>query len=119
MFDQSPATVRAHQPVTLWWRWDALTRAQVEDHIEAARYEIYLDGVRIYAQQQTDIIYLSSDGIYRVSWYSEVGALSTGTHIAERFLSWTRQIFDGWDTYGPGGEIETEYDRCEIIVQSP
>jgi hypothetical protein len=46
-----------------------------------------------------------------------VGVLSPGEHLASRALAWSRMIFDGWDTFGPGGEIETEYHTCTIIVQ--
>lgn len=117
MFDQSPQYVQIGQPVVLWWRWDASTRAQVEDHIAAASYEIYLDGVRIEADRMSEIEFLSDEQFYRVSWYATVGVLSPGKHFTERFLSWARKITDGWETFGPGGKTETESHNCEIIVR--
>lgn len=117
MFDESPVYVNANQPVILWWRWDALTAKLVNDHINASIYEIYLDGQRVYAEQMSDIEYISNKQFYRVSWYATVGLLSPGKHLAERYLSWTSRISDGWNTFGPGGEIETEHDICEIIVR--
>ena len=117
MFDQSPVSIKEHQPATLQWRWDALTTALVEEHIQTATYEIYLDGVRIQPEQMSEIQYLSDKQYYRVYWSAFIGALSPGKHRAERYLSWSRQISDGWETYGPGGKIESEYHYCDIIVR--
>ncbi len=117
MFNQSPQYVKIGQPVILWWRWDASTREQVEKHMHAATYEIYLDGNPIQADQVSQIEYLSDKQYYRVSWYASVGVLSPGSHHAERYLTWDRQITDGWETFGPGGNTESESHDCEIIVQ--
>lgn len=114
--NDSPTFVASGQPVTLVWKWTALTAEQVQDHIEAGIYTIMLDGEVIEAQRQGDIVYDSEAGTYSVSWYADVGVLSDGEHYALRRLSWRRQIFDGWDTYGPGGDIENEADGCTIIV---
>ena len=117
MFKQSPVYVQQFQPVILQWRWDALTSELVQDHIQAAIYEIYLDGKRINAEKMSDIQYLSDKKYYRVYWSATVGVLSPGKHRAERYLSWTQKISDGWNTFGPGGKIETESDYCDIIVR--
>jgi hypothetical protein len=117
MFNASPTYVDQNQPVTLKWIWTALTEEQVKDHIDSGIYEIFLDGERIKAEGMSDIHYLQDKKYYEVYWYANVGILSPGTHRAERYLYWLRQISDGWDTYGPGGKIESEYHYCDIIVQ--
>ena len=117
--DLSPVTIRAHQPVTLWWHWDTLTPQQAQDHLDAVHFEIYLDGVFINPSRQTDILYVPDEGVYRVSWYAEVGALPTGTHLASRLWEWSTRIFDGWDYYGPGTSTVSEYHECVIIVRPP
>jgi serine/threonine protein kinase len=117
MFDASPAYVKQNQPVILKWRWTALTEKQVKDHIDSGMYEIFLDGERIKPEGMSDIQYNKDEKYYEVYWYANVGVLSPGKHRAERYLYWLRQISDGWDTYGPGGKIESEYHYCEIIVQ--
>jgi hypothetical protein len=121
MFKESPVTVRAHQPVILKWDWDAVTEQYVRDHIEAALYEIRLDGRLIhagYTSPAIEQVYNERLGstVWRYSWYAEVGALTLGTHRAERYLAWKWKIFDGWDYYGPGSSIETEWDYCDILV---
>ena len=67
MFDESPIYVKQHQPVIIWWRWDAKTVAQVQDHLEAAQYKILLDGDEITAERQTGIEYLNDKGVFQMS----------------------------------------------------
>jgi hypothetical protein len=117
MYDQSPIYVKPNQPVVLKWRWSASTEEQVREHIKAGIYEIFLDGDRIKAEGMSEIQYLLDKKYFEVYWYANVGVLSSGRHRAERYLYWLHQISDGWDTYGPGGNIESEYHYCEIIVQ--
>jgi tRNA A-37 threonylcarbamoyl transferase component Bud32 len=117
MDGESPVYVERGRPVTLVWTWTAAQANLIQDHIETASYEIYLDGERIEAERMGEIEYVSDKNWYTVSWFADVGVLSEGEHVAERRLSWSRQISDGWDTYGPGGEIETEAHTCTIIVQ--
>ncbi len=117
MFDKSPVYVRQHQPVIIWWRWDAKSEDLVRDHLAAAHYRILLDGVEITAESMSEIEYLKKEGYYRVSWYADVGALALGRHLAERYLSWDWKISDGWTTFGPGGQVPTEHHVCEIIVR--
>ncbi len=117
MDGESPVSVAGGQPVTLYWTWTAMTRDQVQDQIDAGRYEIMLDGRTINADRRGNIELDSTVGYYKVSWYADVGVLTTGEHTASRALSWSKQIFDGWNTFGPGGQIETEFDTCTILVR--
>lgn len=117
-YDQSPIYVNRNQPVRLKWRWDAQTQDLVKDHIDSASYRIMLDGEEITAVDKSTIMYIRDENIYRVEWYSDVMTLTPGRHIGERIVSWDRMISDGWDTYGPGGEFETMWDDCEIIVKN-
>jgi hypothetical protein len=117
MDGESPVNVAVGQPVTLYWTWTAMTRDQVQDHIDAGRYQIMLDAQVVNPDRRDDIEFDSTVGYYKVSWYAEVGVLTPGEHTASRALSWSKQIFDGWNTFGPGGQIETEFDTCTIIVR--
>jgi serine/threonine-protein kinase len=113
----SPVIIPPNQRIQLVWKWTALTAQQVQDHVDAAIYEIVLDGSWVASQERGDILYDGGEQVYYVEWFAQPQWLSEGEHLAERYLSWRRQIFDGWTTYGPGGEIETEHDTCTIIVR--
>jgi serine/threonine protein kinase len=115
-YGESPVRIASGTPVILRWAWTASEERLLQDHIEAGHYRILLDGREVEAQEMTGT-YISEDGWPAVAWLADVGVLSDGEHLAERYLSWSRQITDGWDTFGPGGEIETEHDTCRIIVE--
>ena len=116
-FSEAIVYIQEHQPVILWWRWDAATPKHIQDHLGATYYEIRLDGEEIFADRVSEIEYLISDGYYRISWYADVGTLSPGSHVAERFLSWDKKISDGWDTFGPGSKNVTLRDDCKLFVR--
>ncbi|MBN1312892.1 MAG: serine/threonine protein kinase [Anaerolineae bacterium] len=109
--------VEAGRPVMLAWTWNAKWEHLVEEHIEAATYRILLDSDEVEAVRRSEIEYVAAKGWYSVTWYADPVMLEAGTHLAERYLSWSRMISDGWSTYGPGGDKETEHDTCTIIIQ--
>ena len=121
-FYSSPQYVKIGQPITLVFGWYAKTRQQVEDHMATVSYEIYVDDVRVYVDQQmSKIEYVNDDKnsgkFYMVNMYAPVGNLSPGKHIAKAHQTWSRLISDGWDSYGPGGDFEYDNHFCVIIVQ--
>ncbi len=116
-FEESPVYVRENQPVIIYWGWAALTQTYVQDFLDTAMIEVLLDGQEIRPEMQTGIEYDSEEEGYVVGWSTSVGTLTPGSHRVDYHISWTRQISDGWYTYGPGGEYEEEREHCEIVVQ--
>ncbi|MBN1429897.1 MAG: protein kinase [Anaerolineae bacterium] len=109
--------VQAGKPVMLAWTWNAKSETLVEEHIETATYRILLDGTEVQPVRRGEIEFVAAKNWYSVTWYAEPTMLEIGNHLAERYLSWSRMISDGWSTYGPGGDRETEHDTCNIIVR--
>lgn len=115
--DQSPVYVGENQPVTVYWGWLATTEEYVEDFLKTATIEVTLDGDEVKPDTQSDIQYDILDEGYVVNWSADVGTLTTGTHRLDYHVSWSKQISDGWSTFGPGGETEEEQEYCELIVE--
>lgn len=109
--------VEAGRPVMLAWTWNAKTRELSQEHIDTATYRIMLDGVEVKAVRRSEIEYDAAEGWFTVTWYAEPVMLEVGEHLAERYLTWSRRISDGWSSYGPGSDKETPYDTCTIIVR--
>lgn len=115
--DQSPLYVRENQPVLIYWGWLATTPDYVQDFLDTAKIEILLDGEEVRPDTQSEIEYDSDDEGYVVHWSADVGTLTPGSHRVDYHVSWSRQISDGWYTYGPGGDYEEEREYCELIVE--
>lgn len=109
------STAPGNQPIELRWGWSAKTREQVEDHIRETITVVTLDSQPV-GQVVTGEITSSGNG-FSVLFTSNVGVLKPGSHIITYDVSWKNQISDGTSTFGPGGQIESYHDQCELIVQ--
>jgi len=115
LIGNNPITsIPAGTPIIISWGWLALSEIQVQDHIDNVVYAITLDGVQLEGLMGN--IWNTTSGEYVVNWAADVGVLPAGTHELTFDVSWKKMIFDGLDTYGPGGTYETEHDDCQIIV---
>jgi hypothetical protein len=109
--------VQENQPVTVYWGWVATTPEYVQDFLDTATVEVFLDDEQVKPDTQSEIEYDFVDEGYVVSWSADVGTLTPGSHRLDYHVSWSRQISDGWHTYGPGGETEEEQEYCELIAE--
>lgn len=109
--------VASGTPVIITWGWVATTEAQVADHLEKNITTVTLDGQALEAVSQSDIHQLESNGYYEVVLYSDEVMLDTGRHALVYDVAWTESIDDGFDIYGPGGDIETLHDECFLVVE--
>lgn len=116
-FGESPTVVSASTPIRLVWGWIATEADLVQDHIDAVSYDVIVDGKAVEAEEMSEI-FQNDDGNWVVQWSRVLERLPPGSHFVEQRVSWSRMIDDGWSTFGPGGDIEAEYDFCEIIVQA-
>ena len=103
--------------MTIHWGWIATLPSYVQDFIDTATIQVSLDGEKVWPDTESDIEYHSEDDAFGVVWTANAGTLTPGTHRADYYVTWSRQISDGWDTYGPGGTYEVERGYCEIIVE--
>jgi len=104
-------------PVIIVWGWGAKTETQVQDHLDNNLTRVTLDGVEIAGTLRDGIFRSEGNGLYEAVWISPVGSLAPGTHIITYDLSWKKRIYDGSNTYGPGGEFETQHDECQLVVE--
>ncbi len=113
-----PSNLAAGSTIEIWWTWFARTPEQVQDHLSAATYEVRLDGILLtnIDQYRTRIIQ-RSNGDYAVYWYVPAGPLSAGEHRITYRVTWSRQITDGYQNFGPGTNTLVEEGSCTFTVQ--
>ncbi len=103
--------------ITLWWSWFARTPEQLDDHIQAAQYEIRVDDLAVGNWQDFRTSVIQKAGNYWVYWYVPIGRPPVGEHRIDYKLTWTRKISDGYQTFGPGGELESDSGTCAFTIQ--
>ena len=120
-FGESPVTIGAGQPVTLYWKWGAASEALRQDYIDAASFELRLDG------ELADLSVASQslnpcDDVLCVTWRLPPMTLEEGAHEAMMTVTLDREITDGFDLDNNGapdlyGPSEWEAPACEIMVE--
>jgi hypothetical protein len=107
--------VPAGRPVRITWGWSAVTETQVRNYIDQQITLVTLDGVALNGVALRGI--QPMDQNFAVFWKADVGVLSPGRHVILYTGTWKKSIDDGHKTFGPGGETERLFDRCEIVVK--
>ncbi len=114
----APTTLRIGATIDVYWAWFARTEEQVQQHIDAANYEVRVDGTLLenWRSFQTDIR-PAPNGQYVVYWYVPHGPLAAGEHEITYQVTWTQAISDGFDEFGPNTEIPFEQGNCTFTVR--
>lgn len=113
----APSNLAAGSTVQLYWRWFAKTEQQVQDHLNVAQYNLRINGQSISRTRLnfTGITQRGSD--YAVDWLTVIGPLEAGTYRVEYTVSWTQQIYDGYDYFGPGTNNLQYTGTCTFVVR--
>lgn len=112
----APTDLAAGSTIDIFWAWFANTRQQVQDHINAAVYDVRLDDQTLQWRQYIQPI-VEQDNQFAVYWYVPAGPLSRGDHRISYQLTWTSAIFDGAQQFGPGTGIPINSGSCTFTVR--
>jgi serine/threonine protein kinase len=104
-------------PVTVYWSWYARTPEQIKAHLDNSDYQVRVDGRYLmnWRDYATDVLKIRDR--YYVYWYVPIGIPTPGEHRIEYKVSWTQRIEDGFKTFGPGGEVESETGACVFSIR--
>lgn len=113
-----PQNLAAGSTIVVWWAWIAKEEAQVLQHINAATYEVRVDGVLLTNVNagRGRIIERASDHI--VYWYvAYLEPLAAGEHRITYRVTWSAAVSDGFAEYGPGTNNPVEQGSCTFTVR--
>ena len=116
-FDAAPPdNIKAGSTVDVYWVWFASTEQQINDHLNAAVYDIRVDDnpLQRLRQYRQPIEQIGSD--YAVYWYAPIGPLLPGEHNVTYSVTWSNTIFDGYQFFGPGTNTVEETGTCTFTV---
>lgn len=114
----APSNLADGSTIQLYWRWFARTEQQVRDHLDAAQYSLRINGQPV-SRTRLNFTPISQrpGGDFYVDWLSVVGPLDAGTYRVEYTVSWSRQIYDGYDYFGPGTNNLQYVGTCTFVVR--
>jgi hypothetical protein len=113
----APTNLRAGATIDVFWSWYTSEPELIQQHQDAVIYEVRVDGVRLENWQQYDSsIRKQADGNYYIYWFVPYGPLAAGQHTITYNVTWTQQITDGYDFFGPGTNRPSENGSCTFTV---
>jgi hypothetical protein len=112
----APDNLAGGSTIDIFWVWYAATEAYVDDHLSSAEYEIAINGVPLRNVNQYRLPVQESGTDFVVYWYAPAGPLTPGEYEITYRVTWSRQIFDGYEFYGPGTNFAVEEGSCTFTV---
>ncbi len=101
--------------IIIFWSWFARTPELVQEHIDNAIYEVKFQTAPLQNVVRSPIEQRGAN--YWVFYTAQVGNLSPGTYGVEYKLSWTQQISDGYENFGPGTNTVRVNSSCTFDIQ--
>jgi hypothetical protein len=113
----APTSLRAGATIDVFWSWYTSDPDLIQQHLDNVVYEVRVDGTLLENWQQYDSsIRKQADGNYYIYWFVPYGPLTVGQHTITYRVSWTQQITDGYDFFGPGTNRPSESGTCTFTV---
>ncbi|MDX1991412.1 MAG: SH3 domain-containing protein [bacterium] len=113
----APTNVAAGSTIDIYWAWFASTREQVEDHTSAATYDVRINDQQLSNWRQFGQPIRQQGNQYVRYWYVPFGPLTAGQYRITYRVTWSRQIFDGSASFGPGTSTTVEQGSCTFTVR--
>lgn len=108
-----PGTVYDSDNVVVFWSWYTRTRAQMEDHLAKAQYNVRMNTAALQPVNRSEIERRGAN--FWVFYTAQIGNLRTGHYEVDYQLTWSGQHDDGYKVFGPGAD-EREAGNCNFDV---
>gem|GEM_PF-5692115 len=127
--EETPKLYKQGTRLSVVWSWYASDEVLLTDHLHNARYDVRIDASPLYhwtfvTQFRRDPEHDNNPTVY---FYVPIGGVLAagadgynrylrGIHHITYDLSWRNSISDGFDSFGPGSEIETNTGECFVEI---
>lgn len=113
-----PQNLAAGSTIDVYWGWFAKTEQQVRDHVDAAIYEVRVNGELLQNwRQYSRPTRLESDNNYHIYWYVPSGPFEAGQVTITYRVTWREAISDGYASFGPETNIPSQEGSCTFVVK--
>lgn len=113
----APDSVPSGATIDIFWAWFANTEALVRQHVDAASFELRINGQQLAVTEQYRTGIGPELGQFSTYWYIPYGPLTPGEYTITYRVTWSRDITDGQRFYGPSTSIPFEEESCTFTVQ--
>jgi hypothetical protein len=113
----APVNLTAGTTIDIYWAWFAREEKQVLDHVNAASHDLKVNGQSVANVNQFRTRIRKQGADYVTYWYVPFGPLTAGDYEISYTVTWSRQIGDGYTTFGPGTDKPFEQESCKFRVR--
>jgi hypothetical protein len=114
----APTNLAVGSTITVWWGWTAKTESQIQDHLNAATYDVRVDDTPLTNLRRWHGNPIKRPNDYVVYWYVPFEQpLTAGQHKITYRVTWSAAISDGISSYGPGTNHAVEEGSCTFVVR--
>lgn len=112
-----PGVLYDTDAIRVFWSWYATTAAQVQDHLNTARYSIRLHGQTFPSVQVSEIKQLPGSADWWVFYTVNLGdKWEPNTYEINFSVSWSAAITDGYENFGPGTANDVLASGCQFTI---
>jgi len=115
-FGLSAPSLRAGSEIDIYWAWFAREEQQVRDHIDASSVDLRVNGTPIPNVNQYRTAIRPQGLDYVAYWYVPYGPLAAGDYEITYVVTWSRDISDGYESFGPNTDKPFEQESCSFRV---
>ncbi len=113
----APTNLAAGSDIEVFWAWYVSDPQYIDPHVEAVTYEIRVNGDLLSNWRQYGQRTIQVGNSYAKYWYVPFGPLQSGNYTITYRATWSEQIFDGYEAFGPGTRNAVEEGSCTFAVR--
>ena len=116
--ETAPTDLAAGSSIIIYWGWIVSDPSFMQQHIDVVSYEIAINDTPLQVNwRQFGSPIRQVGNSYAKFWYIPGGTLEAGTYRITYRASWSEQISDGYDLFGPGTNNFVEEGSCTFTVR--
>ena len=111
-----PTNLAAGSTGEIYWAWYMAGPEFERQHLDAVSYEVRINGRLLDNWRQFGQRVIQVGDSWAKYWYVPTGELDAGEYTITYRATWSEQITDGWDVFGPGTRNAVEEGSCNFTV---
>lgn len=113
----APDNLAAGSTIRVFWGWFMADPSYIDEHLDAVNYDIRVNDERLTDWRLYGIPVRQVGNSHAKYWFVPFGPLESGEYRITYRATWSRQISDGYEPFGPNTANPVEEGSCTFTVR--